>query len=477
MLGALVLSVAGPAQGSQSSPRGKPSSNEKPTQGGALPEKAAADEGMDDELDALLEGEESLGGGGQSSALASWKGFVELEARSYLRDRDQGRNDEQLLVVSEFEFDFEFGGGLTGFFRPRIYVDALDGDLRRFEPFEAYATLANEDVDLRVGQFVENWGIVDTFNPIDVVSRRDFATDFLDPTRHGEFGARLRLLLEGNETIGEPTFSFYLLPVWRATPFAPEDQRFAFDRRAVPFDEDAGFEPSGHERVFYAARFNATLDTGPANSDVQVVVARGPDRFPTFTVRNTASGARQMPVYYGSTTVGAGFRAVPNEDWAGSFLATLTLKLEAVWRKPYRFDDTPVATPDDHVAVVAGVDRAFYGVLRNEDQLTMTLEYAREDGAKDLAGRLRPFRNDLVVRALWDANDFARTSIELRGLFDLDDHENIGEFVLERQLRGIHEDLKLRVRAQVFDRGAPGRTLFGFFPNNSSLSIALRWDL
>ena len=194
-------------------------------------------------------------------------------------------------------------------------------------------------------------------------------------------------------------------------------------------------------------------------------------------MRNTVNGPQQVPVYYGSTTLGAGFRAVPNEDWAGSFLAALTLKLEAVYRKPYRFDNTPVATPDDYVALVAGVDRALYGILRDEDQLTLTLEYAREDGATDFAGRLRPFRNDLVVRALWDANDFARTSLEVRGLFDLDDHENIAELVLERQLRGLHEDLKLRVRAQVFDRGAAGQTLFGFFPNNSSLSVALRWDL
>ena len=108
----------------------------------------------------------------------------------------------------------------------------------------------------------------------DVVNRRDLATDFLDPDRLGELGVRYRRFFTGGETLGEPTVSLYLLPVWRETLFAPEDQRFSFDTPAAAFDEDAGFEPEGSERLFYALRFAGTLSTGPVNADVQLLARR-----------------------------------------------------------------------------------------------------------------------------------------------------------------------------------------------------------
>ena len=177
----------------------------------------------------------------------SWESpeVTDVEAREYhfgtLMPLDP---DEQLLFEAEWEFDFRFSDSLTGYFRPRVFVDALDSDLKRFEPYELYATWEEEGWDLRAGQMVENWGIVDTYNPIDVVSRRDFATDILDPDRLGELGVRFRLLFDGGETIGEPTVSFYALPVFRETLFPPEDQRFGFGTDAVPFEAEPLCQPA-----------------------------------------------------------------------------------------------------------------------------------------------------------------------------------------------------------------------------------------
>ena len=138
-------------------------------------------EDLDDLLNDLDGTQES-----NSKYLTGWKGFVEIKPRFYLRDRNESKNDEQLLFISEFEFDFRFAEHLTGYFRPRIYVDGFDNELRRFEPFEGYLTYKSDRWDIRAGQFVENWGIVDTFNPIDIVNRRDFATDILDPDHQGK---------------------------------------------------------------------------------------------------------------------------------------------------------------------------------------------------------------------------------------------------------------------------------------------------
>ena len=220
------------------------------------------DELFDDGLDELLGGfaDEAPAPGAapeERDILRDWKGFLEVRPRVYFADRDQGKKDQELRVESELELDFQFTDSLTGFFRPRVYVDLLDGDLQRFDPFEAYLTLEGDAWDVRAGQFVENWGIVDTYNPIDVINRRDFGTDFLDPDRLGELGVRGRFALPGGDTIGEPTISLYALPVFQRTRFAPEDQRFSFDTPTTAFDEDSGFEPSGSERPFWALRGRA----------------------------------------------------------------------------------------------------------------------------------------------------------------------------------------------------------------------------
>jgi hypothetical protein len=443
---------------------------------GVLGSVLAEDGGSDDlGLDEILAGDAMASDDtGDRSVLEDWRGFVELKPRIYYRDRDQGKNDEQLLLESEFEMEFVFTESWAGYFRPRVLVDLLDGDLKRFEPYEAYATYEAPRWDVRFGQFVENWGIVDTYNPIDVINRRDLATGFLDAERLGEIGVRFRVLFNGNERFGEPTLSFYVLPVWQATPFLPDSQRFGFGSDTQPFEPDQGFEPSGSDRGFYAVRFGSTLDSAPFNADIQFLASSGPERFPVVVA--DPSGAR-VPVYFAATTLGVGFRAVPNRDVAGAFLSTLTLKAEIVYKDPRTFDDTPIQEPDDYLAYVIGVDREFYNTIRNQDILTVTLEYAGESGANDPTTLFRLFRDDLVARAFWQSNDFARSSLEVRGIYDVDSYETIFELIYERQLRAIHEDVKLSIQWQTFDPPGTGESLFDFFPNNSSVAVGLRWDL
>ncbi len=426
---------------------------------------------LDDELDALIEGDLFDEGSASDGILRSFQGFSALEARTYWRDRGGETNDEQLLFRSEFELDLRFSDSLTGYARPRILVDLLDGDYQRFEPFEAYATYDAGDWDLRAGSMVENWGIVDTFNPVDVLNRRDFGSNLLNADRLGEIGFRLRREIEGNETIGEPTLSLYVLPVWQATPFAPEDQRFAIAGGPLAFDEDAGFDPASSERLFFGGRVQATLNTGPMNADVQLIAADGPSRFPAIALL----GGTLAPAYYHARTLGIGIRAVPNEAALGA-LAKYTFKAEIAHVAPDTFDDSPIVAPDDYTTLVVGVDRVFDGVLAGQDSLTTTVEYAHESGASDPQASYRPFRDDLILRALWEANDFERTSLEARALFDIDNHEFIGELIYETQLRSWHEDLKWTVQVQYFDPASATESLFGLFPNNSSLMTGVRWS-
>ncbi len=430
------------------------------------PSTDAPQDDLDDLLDQL--------GAEEESGFRILRGFIEAKARAYLNDRNQDRKDEELLLRAEIEAEARFTDELSGYLRSRLLLDTFNTELHRFEPLEGYLTYEEDSWDLRVGQFIENWGIVDTFNPIDVLNRRDLGTDILDPDRLGELGARFRLLLPDGGALREPTISLYAMPLFRPIKFPPDDGRWSFDQPGLLFDDDHGFEPSGLESGFYALRFTGTMNTKPVNADVQVIASAGPERFPAI-VPNPAF-SRQVPVYYGVGTFGLGFRAVPNEAALGEQLAKLTLKAEAIYKHPYTFADSPIDAPDNYVAMVVGVDRTFSSAITDGDDLILTVEFAREWGAGDPTSRLRPFRNDLIVRALWNVNDFDRTSLEVRFLYDLDHGEAIGEIIAEHQLRFIDDNLKLGFQLQIFDPADRGESFLGAFPNNSSLAISLRWQ-
>ena len=157
----------------------------------------------------------------------------------------------------------------------------------------------------------------------------------------------------------------------------------------------------------------------------------------------------------------------------GDALSKITFKAEAVYKRPYSFEDSPLEAPDDYVAAVFGLDRLFPSVLVGGGDLILTTEYAREWGVSDPSAFLRPFRDDLVARVLWRANDFARTSCEIRWLYDLESTESVMEVAVERQLLFIHENLKFRTQLQLFESDD---SLFPAETNNSSLAIFLTWE-
>ncbi|MCZ6689794.1 MAG: hypothetical protein O7H41_09340 [Planctomycetota bacterium] len=450
---------------------------EQSEEGGAVPDDEAEPgmddpEGLDDldDLDGIdPEGDDEAGG----VRLRSFRGFGEMLFRSYLRDRREGFNDERLIFELQMEIDVDLTRGFSGYLRPRFLIDALDSELIRVEPLEAYVAVHREKWDALAGQFVENWGIADTFNPLDVMNRRDLGTDILDPERLGELGGRFRYFFDGGDVIGEPTVSLFVIPAFRRAEFPTEESRWSFSQPPFELNEDAGVTPRGEDRIFAAVRGQSTLSTSPANADLQLIAARGPEQFPLLDPRPQPSGVVELvPVYYGVWTLGGGLRAVPNADpWSQA-----TLKTEVVYKSPYRTADEPNEVPDPYTQYVVGVDWLFPTVFDQQDQVTVTVEYLGEVGADDPASEFRPFRSDIVLRALWEANDFSRTSLELRGLVDVETAEFVAEAILERQLRFVHEDLKVRLGVQYFepDRSEPG--FFAFFPNNTNVSVALRYD-
>lgn len=241
----------------------------------------------------------------------------------------------------------------------------------------------------------------------------------------------------------------------------------------VDFAPGLGFEPSGAEQMFGALRFEHTFNTRPFNADVSYLVSHGPQRFPYFLPVQGPVGVDFIPVYYGVTVAGLGMRAVPNTvGWS-----RLTFKLELAYKRPFEFEGSPGQRQDDYVQYTTGFDLLINPVFTERDEILLTLEYAGENGASDLASIFRPFDSDIAVRLFWQPLDFARTAIELRAVVDVKHAELVAEATVGQQLRFIHDDLRMTAPG-TYMRAAPnGQGLLTFFSNNSAITVRLQLDL
>ncbi len=456
---------------------------------GVSPARAQDDLSSWDDLDSL---DEELGDLEEGSAESKpwpieFKGFLAEEIRTYPLDRGGDKNDEQLISEVQVEFDWAIARGLSLEMTPWFYVDVLDTELLRYEPLEAYLIYRADNWDLLAGQFIESWGIADTSNPLDVLNRRDLAIDLFNPQVRGELGVRMRWTLPGSDTIGEPSFGVYVIPLWRETQFPTDTQRFGFSSATTRFRADLAQGPEDIDRMMMAIRFDHTLSTKLFSADMQYLVARGPDRAPLVDILpdETSGVVELIPHYYGFWVLGGGLRAVPQAEGWSKF----TFKLEAAYKRPYAFyplsgQGGPLATgpspiPGPYAQIVVGFDRNFAQVFSEKDEVIFTTEFAAEIGPNDAGSVLRPFDHDAAIRLAWSAGDFARSSLELRGVVDVVNGEIISEFIAERQLRFLHDDLKLRLRARALipsPKEGEITLLSGFVLNNSSVSARLQFD-
>lgn len=445
---------------------------------GSVGSDSLDDLGALDDLDSLDALDALDGGGGGSTGdrrirLHQYRYFIAVEVRSYLVDRELPSNDEQLLIDTELELDFRFAKRMKLFLRPRFLIDGLDTELMRLEPLEGYVAYEGPRTGVKLGQFIENWGVAEVNNPLDVLNRRDLGVKFLDPPRLGELGVRVTQSFEGGKAVGQPTLSAYFMPLFRPTPLPTEQSRWRPVAAGVDFSPGLGFEPSGAQQMFGALRFEHTLNTRPFNADVSYLVSHGPDRFPYFLPVQGPVGTDFVPVYYGVTVAGLGMRAVPNTvGWS-----RLTFKLELAYKRPFELEGSPGQRQDDYVQYTTGFDLLINPVFTERDEILLTIEYAGENGASDLASVFRPFDADIAVRLFWQALDFARTTVELRAVVDVKHAELVAEATVGQQLRFIHDDLRLTVTGTYMRAATDGQGLLQFFSNNSGIVARLQFDL
>jgi hypothetical protein len=414
----------------------------------------------DDDLTALDEVEDLAALDELDGERWSLRGALASQGRVYFADRARPGKDESWQTDLRAELDVRLTRSLSARLRPWFLIDALDRDLMRYEPLEAYVDYVADRWDARAGEFIESWGIADTSNPLDVLNRTDLAVDPLFPPRRGELGLRLRAHPEGGELIGQPNLAVYLLPWFRELDFPTRDNRISFAPPIGDFRPDDARRPDLGDALFAAVRFDHTLSTPWLNADMQYIAARGPTRLPTLGAYPQPDGTLHIvPEVFGVWTVGGGFRAVPNGE-----LSQLTVKAEVVYNRPYRLQPMMSPLPEDYLQFVAGLGETF--PFSNTQELSVIVEYLGEAGADDELSKVRLFDNDLAVRLAWAANDSALTSFEVRAIVDWRDGTVLGNAVLRRQLLFLHTDLQLELNGQYVHVGDNSRGALSVNPSN-----------
>jgi hypothetical protein len=135
------------------------------------------------------------------------------------------------------------------------------------------------------------------------------------------------------------------------------------------------------------------------------------------------------------------------------------------------------AVPESYFQYVVGVDRTFTDIL-GKNEVTVTLEYSGEDNPQvtSITG-IRPFKSDFFLSARWQFNDQRRTRLQAFLAADVLKSEQL--WLVDFQTT-VYGNLKLLVEGQFVNRGEskpPDHlSVFGAFPNNANLRVALRYE-
>jgi AMIN domain len=395
------------------------------------------------------------------------KGQVELGYRGFLLDRGQGLDDNNVDLMAELDSTYDLTHSLRLRLRPRVAIDPLEPARDRYEPYDAYVEYTADSWTLLAGQLIENWSAVEMFSPADLLNRRDVERNFYNPEKLGELMVRLRLSLPEGEWIRQPTVSLYALPLFRNTPLPTNHDRFRFDITG----DDVGDLSNKTAKLSFDAGFAARSTATIGRADLALFYYGGPGRIPSFALDPRYQGPRLTPVYYRSDSVGA------TTQWA---LGPWVLRGETVYTMtsaaglPRAFNG---AVPDSYFQYVVGMDRTFSDVL-GKNEVTVTLEYSGEDNPRvtSITG-LRPFKSDFFLSARWEFNDQRRSRLQAFLAADVLKSEQL--WLVDFQTI-VYGNLKLLIEGQFVNRGKSNPpdnlSVFGIFPDNTNLRIALRHE-
>ncbi len=397
---------------------------------------------------------------------------IGLEDRSFVFARDTHAINDQPAVDASFGFIYDNQKNFLINLRPRVHYDALDLSLLRYVPNEAYLKLYNEHWDFSVGMQTVSWGVARSYNPTDVMNRKDLAYNFYDPPKLGDPMVRLKFNAANVGAFSELSLEALAIPYLLETPLPSDDSRFAIAGSAggISYTKaDFQIVPS------YARSVSAAIKAGASikSTDVSVILYHGPERTPSYYLfLDNTLNLRAQPFYYNIDMVGLNVASV---------FGPVTLHGEASFKSTWFNDeqrheiplvDTSDAVPNSYAQFVTGVDYTFDGVFK-KGTLILSAEYLGEDKHSSIFEEFRPLKNDVFVGLQFLLNDVRSTEVKAGVIKDLGNREMIVK--LEGSTK-IYKELKLTIGGMIINQDPNLNLPLSYFDNNTSVYTNLSYS-
>ncbi|MDO8519853.1 MAG: hypothetical protein Q7T11_06790 [Deltaproteobacteria bacterium] len=400
-------------------------------------------------------------------ASTSLTGQISFENLNFLKNRAGHSINDQETSETLFRFVYDNQRSFKLDLEPRLKVDFLDSSRNRYLPNTAEIIFYSPTAEARGGIGLNPWGVSNSFNPTDVLNRKDLESNYYDPETLGDVFIKGKKSFTKAGPIADLSLTAFFFPLFQETPLPENDSRFALEGSSggVPYS----FLPDQDSPAFGDAWGGAFAIAGIiGRSDVSLHYYHGPEHLPGYVFVTDANGAlRLQGFYYTLDMIGSNIE-IPAGRFAlhgeAAYKITSDERLHVL-----AFDDNN-AVPNSYFQMVPGLDYTFQNVGRGEIELTT--EYLREFKSGSDFTNFRAFQNDLFVGCQYRAGNRAETSAELGMIKDLTNTEMIWLARLESRL---YKDIKGGLEGILVRRGN-GTTPLSFFDNNSYVSAKLSWS-
>ena len=312
-----------------------------------------------------------------------------------------GKGDQEDPVATadiKPDLALTFSDSIQAVIAPHFRLGLTDPEYHLVSPDELFIDYVKERFEIRAGYQIHFWGTVESSNIVDILNQKDFKGDFLDPEKLGEPSLRTRFLL------GESRFDFYLFPTFTPAELPGPINRFSFFDGALDFSDDPLYtHPAKDRRLQGALRWDYTI----GSADIGLSYFNGYEKFPIINL--TPGESKANTVYYEMQQAGGDLQMSLGE-WL--------IKAEAIYQ------DTGLAgsfrrnsilpsgvflplrelVPDNHTALVGGLEYTFFGFLGTGD-LGVIAEYLYDSEQAPDAVAFRPFQNDFFGGFRWTRNN------------------------------------------------------------------------
>ncbi|MEH6417494.1 hypothetical protein [Pseudomonas sp. CGJS7] len=337
---------------------------------------------------------------------ASLRGSVGGEARVYadapaLADQDRERTQGSAYVSLNASGQTEGGARLDldlfGRLAPRGSHEAR-GDVR-----QATVRWDSGKTEWKLGVLAETWGVLEAWNPVDIINQRDLAEDFQGDVKLGQPGAVANLQLENT------LLSFYATTYARGRRYGEGEDRL----RALP----APILEETFERGRWAPGLAMRAKFRLGSLDLALSQYAGPAREPVLQPLLGGEGLRGFRAVYeriGQTGLEAQYVAGDS-----------VFKAEVIRQQ---------GGTDDFWGGGIGMETGFSKFAGGAGDLALYAEYYAD--TRNAAAPLTPFQRDVFLGARYTCNDAHDTVLELRSTYDLQRHSNLLDVRAQRRVLG-----------------------------------------